>query len=244
MVGGFEAFGQGFASFFSIWQACIAQISPFFIAYVTALYFMAYKPPSKPSGPPSIAGRTVGPSLVYMVGFSVPYALQTVSGLPVGRFLAYNSGTLGFASGVFILLISLFIILHGRSSLVTKLDVPLHTIVMSLLLGAAFALVYSPCITPTLSKIMGIASRPQTAVEGGVLALYYGLGMSLAFAVTGAVLVALFSRVGVMTRNPGRVKDICGAVLGVLAVLNLSSLIIQPSLMIQYKAFVLGYFVR
>lgn len=234
MVGNFEAGWQGFASFFSIWQACIAQISPFFMAFIIGLYFMACGRRETPS----MIRRTALPSVVYMVGFSVPYALMTAVGLPIGRLMAYHSGSLSFIAGVVILLIGLFMLLHGRVAFITRLDVPINTAVMSLLLGAAFALVYSPCITPTLSRIMGIASQPGTAVTGAVLAFFYAVGISLAFLIVGVVLVRGLSSVGVMRRNPGRVKDGCGAVLCILAFLNISGM------MTLYKAFILGFFVK
>lgn len=234
MVGNFEAFGQGFASFYSIWQACIAQISPFFMAYIAGLYFMALAPKALPS----IPERTLAPSLAYMAGFSVSYALMTALGLPIGRFLAYNSETFSFAAGMVILLISLFFILHGRIAFITRIDQPLYILAMSLLTGAAFALVYSPCITPTLSRIMGIAVRPETAVKGAFLAFYYGLGLSLAFLTAGTVAVAVSSQIGALTRNPGKVKDICGVIIGVLAVLNITGY------MISYKALILGFLVK
>ena len=40
-MGNLDAFGYGFSSFFSIWQVCSLQITPFFLAYVTGLYFTA-----------------------------------------------------------------------------------------------------------------------------------------------------------------------------------------------------------
>lgn len=235
MISGFEAFGWGFAYFFSIWQSCIAQISPFFMAYIIGLYFMAYQ---RETPPPSIARRTVVPSLVYMVGFSVPFALFNATGLQIGRQMAYHSGTLSFAAGVIILLIVLFMVLHGRVERITRLDVPLHTALMSLLLGIAFAFAYSPCITPALSRIMNIGSQADTAVTGAFLALWYGLGMSLAFLAVGTALVVLFSRIGALTRNPGRVKDVSAAILFILAFFNISGL------MTLYKAFILGFFVN
>ncbi|OHC75612.1 MAG: hypothetical protein A3G18_00165 [Rhodospirillales bacterium RIFCSPLOWO2_12_FULL_58_28] len=234
MVGFFEAGLQGFASFFSIWQACIAQISPFFMAFIIGLYFMAWRR----GAPPSMVRRTVFPSVIYMAGFSAPYALMTATGLPVGRLMAYHSGTLSVIAGIVILLIGLFMTLYGRVAFITKLDTPLYIAFMSLLLGIAFALVYSPCITPTLSKIMGIASQPKTAMTGAILAFFYAVGICVAFLITGVVLVRLLSSVGVMRRNPGRVKDSCGAILCVLAFLNISGT------MILYKAFVLGFFVK
>lgn len=234
MIGNFEAGWRGFASFFSIWQACIAQISPFFMAFIVGLYFMA----CGKGAPPSMIRRTVLPSVFYMAGFSVPYALMTATGLPLGRLMAYHSGTLSFGAGVVILLIGLFMALHGRSAVVTRLDAPLNVAGMSLLLGSAFALVYSPCITPALSKIMGIASQPGTAVTGAVLAFFYAVGISFAFLIVGVALVRGMSLIGVMRRNPGRVKDWCGVILCLLAFLNVSGM------MILYKAFILGFFVK
>lgn len=234
MVGSLEAFGQGFSSFYSIWQACVAQISPFFLAYALGLYFTAYSPAALPS----IPKRTLAPSLVYMTGFSILYALMTAIGSPVGRFLAYNSQAFSFAAGIVILLISLFFILHGRAAFIIRIDRPAYIAAMSALTGIAFALVYSPCITPTLSRIMGIAARPETAIKGAFLAFYYGLGLSLAFLTAGVVMVAVSSPIGALTRNPGRVKDVCGVIIGVLAALNVTGQ------MISYKAFILGFLVK
>jgi len=47
--------------------------------------------------------------------------------------------------------------------------------------GISFAFIYSPCITPIMSDIMGIASQRETAVEGWYLAFVYGVGINAAF---------------------------------------------------------------
>ncbi len=103
------------------------------------------------------------------------------------------------------------------------------------MLGSAFALIYSPCITPALSEILGMAGRPGTAVRGGTLAFFYALGICLALTVTGAALVYLLARVSVVRRHPGTAKNACSLVLAILAALNLSGT------MIYYKAFFLGF---
>jgi cytochrome c-type biogenesis protein len=232
-MGLFEAFGQGFASFFSIWQVCILQISPFFLAFVTAAYFAGYSGKS----PPGIGRRVVLLSLSFAAGFSVFYALSSVTALPVGRFLSYNGGTLSFVSGVAIALASLALILSGRVRFIGAKPRGLALGATSLVLGAAFALVYSPCITPALSEILGMTTRPETAVRGGFLAFAYSLGICLGLGVSAAVLLFLLKRIGLAARNPQRLKEAGGLVLMILGLLNVSGL------MVYYKAFVLGFLV-
>jgi cytochrome c-type biogenesis protein len=232
-MGVHEAFGHGFASFFSIWQVCILQVSPFFLAFVTGVYFIGYSAKNRPG----MARRAILAGLFFTAGFAVFYALSSVSGLPVGRFLSYNGGTLSFVSGLGIVLASLVIILSGR---VRFIGTNPHALVLggaSLLLGAAFALVYSPCITPTLSEILGLTTHPETAVRGGILAFSYSLGISLGLGVSAAALIFLLGRIGAVARNPGRVKDIGGSVLMVLGLLNVTGW------MIYYKSFFLGLMV-
>jgi cytochrome c-type biogenesis protein len=211
-MGPLDAIGFGFSSFFSIWQVCILQITPFFLAYVTGLYFAAASLKAKAG----LGGRVILPALSFAPGFAVVYALLTMSGLPVGR---------------------LSLVLSGRFAAIAFLRRPLVLAVVSLVLGSAFALVYSPCITPALSKILGMAGRSQTAVQGGTLAFFYALGICLALTMTATALVYLLARVGIVRRHPGRARNACGLILAVLAALNLSGT------MIYYKAFFLGFLV-
>ncbi len=232
-MGPLDAIGFGFSSFFSIWQVCILQITPFFLAYVTGLYFAAASLKAKAG----LGGRVILPALSFAPGFAVVYALLTMSGLPVGRVLVYNLGTLELIGGGYILLASLSLVLSGRFAAIAFLRRPLVLAVVSLVLGSAFALVYSPCITPALSKILGMAGRSQTAVQGGTLAFFYALGICLALTMTATALVYLLARVGIVRRHPGRARNACGLILAVLAALNLSGT------MIYYNAFFLGFLV-
>ncbi|MCP4406852.1 MAG: hypothetical protein GY807_03670, partial [Gammaproteobacteria bacterium] len=186
-----EAFWGGFSSFFSIWQICAMQISPFFMAYIIGLYFVGRTRQDKPD----IKQWAVVPSLVYVAGFTILYSLLSSSGLLVGRYLSYNLGSLRLVAGVYLTLVSLYLIFPDRINVFRKITSPLALAGLSLLLGLSFAVVYSPCITPTLSKILGTANLPETVTQGTVLAFFYGLGLSLAFAVTGLVLIQLLTRV-------------------------------------------------
>lgn len=228
------AFGNGFASFFSIWQVCILQISPFFLAYVTALYFADR---GERSGS-TIGGRVLLPALTFAPGFAVTYALLTLNSLPVGRILSYNLGTLSFFAGLYILLVSLALLLCGRAAFAADvLKRPLVLTTASVFLGVSFALVYSPCITPALSDILSMTSRAATAVRGGGLALFYSLGICLGLTVTAGALVLVLRRSGFVVRNAKSIKDVSALMLAVLGGLNVTGL------MVYYKAFFLGLLV-
>ena len=228
------AFGNGFASFFSIWQVCILQISPFFLVYIVALYFADVDEHRSPG----LGGRVLLPALMFAPGFAVFYALLSLNSLPVGRILSYNLGILSFSSGLYILLISLILVLCGRAAFAGDLlKRPLILATMSLVLGASFALVYSPCITPALSEILSMTSRSETAVRGGFLALFYSLGICLGLTVTASALVLVLRRTGFAMRHAKSLKDSCGLTLAVLGGLNVTGL------MVYYKAFFLGLLV-
>jgi cytochrome c-type biogenesis protein len=156
----------------------------------------------------------------------------------VGRYLSYNLGSLRLVAGIYLTLVSLYLIFPDRINIFRKLTGPLALAGLSLLLALSFAVVYSPCITPTLSSILGIANLPETATRGTVLAFFYGLGLSLAFAITGLVLIQLLTRVQSAVNNPARTSMVCGLILSILALLNITGF------MTYYKAFVLGLLVQ
>jgi cytochrome c-type biogenesis protein len=231
-MGGGEALWAGFSSFFSIWQVCILQISPFFMAYIVSLYLI-----HKQKGDAHIGKWVVIPFIAYMLGFTLFYSLLISSGLGIGRTLAYNTSNLRFVSGIVILVISLYILLVDRISLLEKTRHYILLSTLSLLIGITFAIIYSPCITPTLSEIMGMAVRPQTASAGFVLALFYGLGLSLAFGVTGIGLILLLKKTRLVLENIRLAKDVCGIIVLVPGMLNITGY------MTHYKAFFLGLLV-
>lgn len=234
-MGVFEAFLQGFASFFSIWQACILQISPFFLACMVGLYFTGAVRDGR--WWVGLSRRVLAPALFFAIGFTIFYALLPMTGMVVGRFLSFNQETLGVISGFYILLVSLALLFPRHLFLDAALKNLFVLCALSLFLGVSFALIYSPCITPTLSDIFAMTSRSETALRGGILALFYGLGLCLGLTVTAAALVLVFKMFTATASSANVIRVICGMVLSILALLNITGL------MIYYKAFFLGLFV-
>ncbi len=50
--------------------------------------------------------------------------------------------------------------------------------------GAAFAFAWTPCVGPTLGSILTAASVSDTVAKGGVLLLFYSLGLAVPFLLT------------------------------------------------------------
>ena len=230
-MGGGAALWGGFSSFFSIWQVCILQISPFFIAFIVGLYLATV---GQKAGP-GILRWIIPPCITYTVGFIIFYSLLIASGLNFSRPLVTNIGNLRIVAGVIILLVSLYIFLVNRITTLGKMHTPTLLSGMSLLIGISFAIMYSPCITPMLSDIMGLASQRNTAAEGWYLAFCYGLGISIALCTVSVALILFLGKRGMVLRNASLIKNVCGIILLALAFMNMTGL------MRHYKAFVLGF---
>ena len=59
---------------------------------------------------------------------------------------------------------------------------------VTLLLGAAFAAGWTPCIGPFLAGLLALASQEQTVGQGILLLFVYGLGIGVPFVLTGLAL--------------------------------------------------------
>ena len=230
-MGGGTALWGGFSSFFSIWQICLLQISPFFIAFIVAIY-LATLGQKADSG---ILRWVTLPCITYTLGFIIFYSLLVASGLNISRPLITNIGNLRIVAGFLILVASLYIFLVNRIPSLGKMHTPILVSGLSLFIGISFAIMYSPCITPMLSDIMGLASQRSTAIEGWYLAFCYGLGISLALCMVSVALILFLGKRERVLRNAGLIKNACGIILLALAFMNITGL------MRHYKAFVLGF---
>lgn len=229
-MNGFDALWGGFTAFFSIWQLCILQFSPFFLAFIVGGYFVT---PGQ-NRPPPVLRWTLPAFLTWALVFTLLYSLLIASALPVSRPLINHLGALRILGGVFILLASLYLFLASRLVSLREVHSPGLLVWLALAMGLAFALMYSPCITPMLSDIMGLASQRSTAMRGWFLAFFYGLGTCLAMGLVSVALIAALARRAAVWPKAQRIADACALVLLILAVMNLTGL------MTLYKAFLLG----
>lgn len=250
-VGFLIAFWGGFSSFFTLWQLCLMQITPFFLAFAIGLYLLEGNSSSAIHNQQSALISLLLACGGYILGFSIVFALMGTSGWGAASYILYNIDDFRTAAAVYITIIALLMTLYnfygsrarsldklrmnadatllGRASLFRILYLP-----AGLFLGASFALAYSPCIPPVMSDIMNFASKPGNAHKGFHLLAVYGFGVTLAFSISGSALAIL---AGYFTERRSVKVTIAYLSSGTLF---LMALLIFSDLMIRYKSFLVG----
>jgi cytochrome c-type biogenesis protein len=90
------------------------------------------------------------------------------------------------------------------------------------LVGAAFALCWTPCIGPTLGAIITATGTSSGAAQGAILMAFYCLGLGIPFAVAGLAFGTFTSALGVVRRFYPVIIVTGGLVLIAMGVLILS----------------------
>jgi len=226
------------------------QITPFFLAFAIGIYIIENNSELRTAN--SSLSTLLLACTGYILGFSIVFALMGTSGWSASSYIVYNIDDFRTAAAIYITIIALLMTLYnfygsrahsldklrmhadatllGRASMFRILYLP-----AGLLLGASFALAYSPCIPPVMSDIMNFAGKPGNAHKGFHLLTVYGFGVTLAFSITGSALAIL---VGYFTeRRSVKVTIIAYLSSGTLF---LMALLIFTDLMIRYKSFLVG----
>jgi cytochrome c-type biogenesis protein len=131
-------------------------------------------------------GRVVFGTLLFVLGFSVLFALEGVTVASIGdALLRHREGLTQALGGLIILLGLLFIGLFDRFSFAGRIVKPTVRPRAGLagapLLGVLFGLGWTPCSGPTLSAVLLLGGTSGTAVRGGLLAFVYALGIGIPF---------------------------------------------------------------
>ncbi|MBI5047693.1 MAG: hypothetical protein HZB54_01900 [Deltaproteobacteria bacterium] len=232
-VGFSEAFLGAFSSFFSIWQFCIAQISPFFMVFLIGVYLIKEVGALK-----KLTTHLFITSFGYLIGFSIIFALLGASGTGISGYLLYNIKSFRILSGIFILLTAILMIAIAFVRNIAQTLPGSIFWILAPFMGASFAFIYSPCIPPTLSQLLNYASVPENAVKGLLLLIIYGIGLSTAFISVG---VPLAIAVGWQTQ---RIRRHGLVIFGCAFFLMAMGIMVITGLMVYYKAFLLSFFVE
>ncbi len=218
-----QALWGGFATFWSIWQACIMQITPFFVAFMAAIFLITTER----------RGATrdfVLTTLFFAAGFALSFAL-THSPL----FMAMNpvpTWLLKIASGTYILATGVLLFTN-----VIHLADWLYR-VAGFVLGVTFGIIYMPCISPTLSKIFTMAMQPESMGAGLALSFLYAVGLGISLIIAGLAVVGILHTTGASRRHNTLLRMSFSALLIILGILNMTGY------MVYYKSLILKPFIR
>lgn len=193
------ALAAGMVSFAS---PCCIPLVPGYLGYLAGLAG-AQAPPADAATADQRPGRwrLVGAALLFVAGFTVVFVAAVVVVLGLSDALFENGELLQRVGGV--VMIAMGLVFLGFIPILQR-EVRLHRvprggIAAAPLMGAVYGLGWTPCLGPTLTGVIALATGTQVGpatVRGVVLVLAYCLGLGLPF-----VLLALGA--GWATRTVG-----------------------------------------
>jgi cytochrome c-type biogenesis protein len=179
------AAGAGLLSFAS---PCVLPLLPAYLGYMTGL--TAEELQQRDVG---VRVHVLGRSVAFVFGLSLVFAALGASASAVGRLLLDHQILLLRVAGVLVVLLGLHTLGLIRIPLLYRekrfaVAGAEGSYLGALLLGAAFAAGWTPCIGPFLAGLLALASQEQTVSSGMLLLFVYGLGLGVPFVLAGLAL--------------------------------------------------------
>jgi len=174
------AFSAGLLSFVS---PCVLPLIPAYICFITGLSLAELTEGEKKS---ILRRVTLVNSVCFILGFSIVFVALGASVSLLGQFLLEYQWLFTTVGGALIILFGLFISGLIKLNFLQR-DKRIHLktkptgYLGSLLVGATFALGWTPCVGPILSAILLYASTTQSLASGIALLGAYSLGLGIPF---------------------------------------------------------------
>lgn len=194
---------------------CVLPLVPGYLSYVTGL---------TGADPQPRVRRTLAGAALFVAGFSAIFIASGALLGVVGQKIATDRLMLERIAGVITILMGLVFLGRirplQRSLRISGL--PRAGLAGAPLVGAAFGLAWTPCLTPTVGAVYSLAISQDTAGRGAFLAAAYCLGLGVPFLLVAAGFGWLSGVLGFIRRHHRAIGAIGGAVLVGMGVLLLS----------------------
>ena len=172
-------------------------------------------------------GRAVAGTALFVVGFSLVFAVYGLALGGLGQLLkTHNTGLTQILGGITILLGLMFAGAFDRFSFAGRIFRPSARPKAGLagapLLGVLFGVGWSPCIGPTLTAVLTLSAASGTAARGAFLAFIYGLGLGIPFLIVAVAFQRVVNVLSFFRRNARLVSRIGGAMLVIVGILEVT----------------------
>ena len=177
------------AGMVSFASPCVAPLVPGYLSYLAAVVGESDAPAPGAVAVRTARWRVAGAAVLFVLGFTVVFVLGTVAVLGMTTTLITNQLLLQRIGGVVTILMGLVFVgfvpaLQRQARFTPRM---LSTLAGAPLLGAVFALGWTPCLGPTLTGVITVASATDGAsvARGVALVIAYCLGLGVPFVVLG-----------------------------------------------------------
>jgi cytochrome c-type biogenesis protein len=190
------------------------------------------------SGVSSGRGRTVAAAGLFVMGFAIVFTSLGAVASELGAVLLLHRPLIEKLAGALIVILGLFVLGLAPLPFLMREGRPLMERVRpgpsgALLLGAAFAFGWTPCVGPVLGSILLLASAQHTLMAGALLLFLYSLGLGIPFLVAALFLDRFRSVSGWLRRHALLINAAGGLLLvamGSLVFLGRLTEILSPAL--------------
>ena len=224
------AVAAGLVSFLS---PCSLPLVPGYLSYVGGLSG------SEVSRTPSMGGtavdtrpatasrrRVLAGACLFVLGFSAVFTAYGAAAGALGGLLFDQSRTLTVVLGAVTVLLGLVFAgvlrLPGLGATARLSARPAVGLAGAPLVGALFAIGWTPCIGPTLAAVLTLSADSATASRGALLAFLYSAGLGLPFILVALSMHRAMDRLAVVRRHSTLIMRLGGLLLVTIGLLQIT----------------------
>jgi cytochrome c-type biogenesis protein len=206
------------AGLVSFASPCVVPLVPGYLSYLAAVVGVDEQPPPGAiKAPPAARWRVAGAAALFVAGFTAVFVLGTVAVLGMTTTLITNQLALQRVGGVLTIVMGLVFVglvpaLQREARFSPK---QLTTVAGAPVLGAVFALGWTPCLGPTLTGVITVASATEGAnvARGIALVIAYCLGLGIPFVLLAFGSAGAVAGLGWLRRHTRAIQIFGGALL-------------------------------
>jgi cytochrome c-type biogenesis protein len=216
----------GLASFLS---PCVLPLVPGYLSYMTGLAGADLDAGDR-------RGRVLAGTLLFITGFGVIFVAASVVTARIVLSLVANRRIIEIVGGILIIGLGLAFIglVPGMQREFRIHTLPNAGLIGAPIFGAVFALSWIPCVGPTLSGVLTLASTSGSMGRAVILAIAYCLGLGLPFLAFGLGFRRALGVVKAIRRNSRWVTRIGGGMLVAVGALLVTGVWWHFVLWLQY----------
>ncbi|WP_145940851.1 cytochrome c biogenesis CcdA family protein [Corynebacterium glyciniphilum] len=223
LLGLLAAAAAGLVSFAS---PCVIPLVPGYVSYLAGIVGTKTEHTTDGALVKQHRGRVGGAALLFVAGFTVVFSLATATVFGVIQTIQMNQEILMRIGGVVTILMGAVFMgfiqpLQNDTRIAPR---RWSTVAGAPLLGAVFALGWTPCLGPTLAAIISVSAGTEgmTAARGVVLIVAYCFGLGVPFILVALGSVTALRGVGWLRRHSRTIQIAGGVMLVIVGILLVS----------------------